>query len=102
MLTLKLIHDNPEIVVKKLAVKNFDATALVKEILYLDDKRKAIQVESDTLLSQQKKAASAIGLLMKQGKIEEAEAAKAEVAALKVRSANLLSLADQNNDALQA
>lgn len=102
MLTLKLLRDNPEFVIKKLAVKNFDATALVEEILCLDDKRKTLQAEADKLLSEQKKYATAIGQLMKQGKKDEAEAAKAEVAALKARSTDLLVQADQNNEELQA
>ena len=78
MLTLKLLRDDPEYVIKKLAVKHFDARAIVEKVIALDDNRKALQTESDALLSQQKKAAAAIGALMKQGKKEEAEAAKAE------------------------
>lgn len=101
MLTLKLLRDNPKFVIKKLAVKNFDAATLVEEIISLDDKRKALQAESDALLSEQKKAAAAIGQLMKEGKKEEAEAAKAEVAALKARSTDLLAQADKNNEELQ-
>ena len=83
MLTLKLLRDDPEYVIRKLAVKNFDARAIVEKVIALDDNRKALQTESDALLSQQKKAAAEIGALMKQGKKAEAEAAKAEVAALK-------------------
>ena len=101
MLTVKQLRDNPELVIKKLAVKNFDAATLVEEIISLDDKRKELQAESDLLLSEQKKAAAAIGQLMKEGKREEAEAAKAEVAALKARSNDLLAQADKNNEVLQ-
>ena len=68
MLTLKLLRENPEFVIKKLAVKNFDARAIVENVIALDDKRKALQTESDALLGQQKKAAAAIGQLMKEGK----------------------------------
>jgi len=102
MLTLKLLHDDPEYVIRKLAVKNFDARAIVENVIALDDKRKALQTESDALLAEQKKAAAAIGSLMKEGKKAEAEAAKAEVAALKTRSAELLAEADRNNAELQA
>ena len=101
MLTLKTLRDNPELVIKKLGVKHFDAHAIVAEVIALDDRRKAIQQESDALLGQQKKAAAAIGQLMKEGKREEAEAAKAEVAALKARSQELLAEADTNAAALQ-
>ena len=102
MLTLKLLRDDPEYVIRKLAVKNFDARAIVEKVIALDDNRKALQTESDALLSQQKKAAAEIGALMKQGKKAEAEAAKAEVAALKARSNDLLKQADDNNNELQA
>ena len=67
MLTLKQLRDDPEYVIRKLAVKNFDARAIVEKVIALDDNRKALQTESDALLSQQKKAAAEIGALMKQG-----------------------------------
>ena len=100
MLTLKLIHDDPEYVIRKLAVKHFEAREIVQKIIVLDDHRKALQTNSDALLAQQKKAADAIGRLMKEGKKEEAEAAKIEVVALKARSTELLAMADANNTKL--
>ncbi len=102
MLTLKLLRDDPEFVIRKLAVKNFDARAIVEEVIAMDDRRKAYQTESDALLSEQKKAAAEIGALMKAGKKEEAEAAKAKVAALKDRTVELARLSDENDAALQA
>ena len=101
MLTLKLLRENPEYVIKKLAVKNFDARAIVENVIALDDKRKALQTESDALLAEQKKAAAAIGQLMKEGKKAEAEAAKAEVGTLKDRSNALLKEADDTIEQLQ-
>ena len=101
MLTLKLLRENPELVIKKLAVKNFDGREIVSRVIALDDNRKALQTESDALLSQQKQKAALIGGLMKQGKREEAEEAKKEVAALKARSSELLAQADANNKELQ-
>ena len=101
MLTLKTLRENPELVVKKLGVKHFDAQAIVEKVIALDDRRKAIQQESDALLGQQKKAAAEIGALMKAGKKEEAETAKAKVAQLKARSAELLKEADETAQALQ-
>ena len=100
MLTLKLIHDDPEYVIRKLAVKHFDAREIIQKIIVLDDHRKALQTNSDALLAEQKKAAAAIGQLMKEGKKEEAEAAKIEVGALKARSTELLAMADANNTKL--
>ena len=100
MLTLKTLRENPEHVIAKLAVKNFDAREIVTRVIALDDNRKALQTESDALLSLQKQMAAQIGSLMKQGKREEAEAAKQEVAALKARSTELLAQADANNKEL--
>ena len=102
MLTLKLLRESPDFVIRRLAVKNFDAAEIVAKVIELDDKRKALQTESDALLSRQKKAAAEIGQLMKAGKREEAEAAKAEVATLKQRSGDLLAEADATIEALQA
>ena len=100
MLTLKTLRENPEQVIAKLAVKNFDAREIVTRVIALDDNRKALQTESDALLGKQKQMAAQIGSLMKQGKREEAEAAKQEVAALKARSTELLAQADANNKEL--
>ena len=97
MLTLKLLRESPDYVIRRLAVKNFDAKDIVNKIIVLDDHRKALQTRSDAYLAEQKKAAAAIGQLMKEGKKEEAEAAKDEVAKMKARSSELLAMADENN-----
>ena len=97
MLTLKLLRESPDFVIRRLAVKNFDAQDIVNKIIVLDDHRKALQTRSDAYLAEQKKAAAAIGQLMKEGKKEEAEAAKEEVAKMKIRSNELLEMADDNN-----
>ena len=95
MLTLKMLREDPEFVIRKLAVKNFDARAIVEEVLDLDAKRRALQTESDNLLAQQKVKAGEIGRLMKQGLKDEAEQAKQEVAALKAKSSDLLAQYDE-------
>ncbi len=86
MLTLKLLRENPDFVVERLAVKNFDAKEIVAKILECDHQRRAAQSEMDALLQQQKAKAAEIGALMKAGNREAAEAAKASVAALKEQS----------------
>ena len=102
MLTLKLLRENPEFVIEKLKVKNFDAKEIVEKINVLDQNRRALQLELDTCLSEQKKKAAQIGGLMKEGKKEEAEAVKAEVAALKARSAEIETKSQENNAELDA
>ena len=102
MLTLKLLRENPEFVIAKLAKKNFDAREIVEKINLLDQNRRALQLELDTCLAEQKKKAAQIGGLMKEGKREEADAVKAEVAALKVRSAEIESKSQENNTELDS
>ena len=102
MLTLKLLRENPEFVITKLAKKNFDATEIVAKINELDQNRRALQTELDACLAEQKKKAAQIGGLMKEGKKEEAEAVKAEVAALKARSAEIEKTSQENNSELDS
>ena len=102
MLTLKLLRENPEFVIEKLAKKNFDAKEIVEKINLLDQNRRALQVELDSCLAEQKKKAAQIGGLMKEGKREEADAVKAEVAALKVRSSEIEKKSEENNTELNS
>ncbi len=94
MLTLKMLRDDPQAVIAKLSKKHFDASPVVEKVLELDSRRRALQAESDALLAQQKQKSAEIGALMKQGRKEEAEAAKSEVAELKARSSELLAQRD--------
>lgn len=86
MLTLKLLREKPEFAIERLAVKNFDAKGIVEQILEQDKLRRQYQTELDSNLAAQKNSAKEIGSLMKEGKKEAAEAAKASVAQLKERS----------------
>jgi len=102
MLTLKLLREDPEFVVKKLAVKNFDAREIVEKINSLDSSRRALQTELDSCLAMQNKKAAMIGGLMKEGRKDEAEAIKKEVAALKEHSKMLQEKSDSNNAELNS
>ncbi len=102
MLTLKQLRDDRDEAIRRLAKKGIDARPVIERIERLDDRRRAIQVELDGLLGEQNRAAKQIGALMGQGRREEAEARKAEVAALKERSAALQAEARTVADELQA
>ena len=102
MLTLKTLRDNPQMVVAKLAKKNFDASAIVAEILDLDTLRRTLQTESDALKSSQNQIAARIGMLMKQGLKDEAEQAKAEVAGLKEKYNDMIARLDQAEKEMNA
>ena len=83
MLTIQQIKEDPSFIVKRLAVKGFDAAELIDKILLLDGQRRELQLNNDNQGAELKKYAAEIGALMKQGKKDEAEEAKAKVAALK-------------------
>ena len=102
MLTLKALRDDPQHVIEKLAVKNFDARTIVEKVLELDTNRRNLQTESDALVARQKQLANKIGGLMKEGRKAEAEEVKKEVADLKAKSSELLAQADANNKELNA
>ncbi len=102
MLTLKLLRDDPEYVIRKLAVKNFDARETVKKAVALDKARRDLQQGLDACLAEQKQKAARIGALMKEGKKDEAEAVKSEVASLKERSKELEAASDKNNEELMS
>lgn len=83
MLTIQQIKENPEYIVKRLAVKGFDAQQPIATVLELDDNRRKLQLANDNAAAELKQYAAKIGQLMKQGQKEEAEQAKAKVAEIK-------------------
>lgn len=89
MLTLKLLREQPQFVIERLAVKNFDAKEIVNRILAADADRRAAQTELDACLAEQNSLSKKIGGLMKEGKKQEAEEVKAKVQELKGKSAEL-------------
>lgn len=84
MLTLKLISEETERVIKGLEKKHFEgAKEAVEKVLAVDKRRREAQTKSDSNKQEAKQLAAQIGALMKQGKKEEAEEIKAKVAVLK-------------------
>ncbi len=83
MLTLQLINQDPEEVIRRLAVKQFDGREPIMRIVDLDKQRRALQKQRDDNAAVLNKMAAQIGALMKQGNREEAENVKSQVAALK-------------------
>ena len=81
MLDLKFVRENPDIVKQNIKNKFQDRKLpLVDEVIALDKESRATQQEADELRAKRKKISKNIGGLMAQGKKEEAEALKAEVA----------------------
>ncbi len=90
MLDLKFVRENPEIVKQNIKNKFQDAKLpLVDEVIELDGKNRATKAEADSLRASRNKLSKQIGALMGQGKKEEAEAVKAQVAENAKRLAEL-------------
>ena len=102
MLTLKQLRDDRELAIRKLAKKGIDAAPALARIEELDDRRKALQAELDACLAEQNKAAKQIGMLMGQGRRDEAEERKRFVADLKERSVRLAAEEKAAADELQS
>ena len=81
MLDLKFVRENPDIVKQNIKNKFQDAKLpLVDEVIELDAKNRATKAEADTLRASRNKLSKQIGALMGQGKKEEAEEVKRQVA----------------------
>ncbi|HFB61724.1 MAG TPA: serine--tRNA ligase [Bacteroidetes bacterium] len=89
MLELQRIRENRDEVVERLAVKNFDAAALVDEIINLDRQRRAVQKKLDDTLALSKKRSKEIGQYFKTGEKEKAETARQESLSLKEQAKKL-------------
>ncbi len=83
MLNLKFIQDNPELVVEKLKRKNFDASQIVSHITDLYQQKNKMQSEADSAKAEMNKISKEIGMLFREGKAEEANAAKARTSEIK-------------------
>ena len=83
MLTLKVITENREDIIKRLTKKHFDATELIDRIIEVDKTRRGTQNILDANLAELNTLSKSIGMLMKGGQKEEAEAARAKVATMK-------------------
>ncbi len=90
MLTLKLINEETERVIRGLEKKHFQGAAeAIAAVQATDKKRREAQQQLDNLLAESKKKAAEIGALMKQGLRDQAEQAKAAVADLKEKAKDL-------------
>ena len=82
MLDMKFVRENPDIVKQNIKNKFQDEKLpMVDEVIELDSKRRAAQQEADDLKAKKNKLSKQIGALMAQGKKEEAEEVKKQVAA---------------------
>ncbi len=96
MLTLKLINEETERVIRGLEKKHFSGAAeAIAAVQATDRQRREAQQQLDKLLAESKQKAAEIGALMKQGLRQEAENAKAVVAEMKERAKALEAAMDE-------
>jgi seryl-tRNA synthetase len=83
MLTINLIREKKDFIIERLKVKNFEAEEIINKILKLDSLRREIQAKTDALQGDMNRISKEIGSMMKDGKRDEAEAAKEKTYSLK-------------------
>ena len=86
MLQINTIRENPQEVIDRLLIKNFDAKEIVEKVISFDIERRECQKNLDENLAEANSIAKQIGNLFKSGKHSEA-------GVLKERSAELKTLA---------
>ena len=89
MLQVQFLRDNKDRVLEGLNKRNFKQTDLIDEAISVDDGSKKLQFDLDENLAGMNKISKEIGLLMKEGKKEEAEKAKSKTAEFKENSQDL-------------
>ena len=90
MLQVGYIRENKEQILERLKVRNFqDAKSQIDQIVNLDDQRKQLQQETDKVLAQANIMAKEIGMLMRDGKQDEANEKKVQTSEFKAQSKEL-------------
>lgn len=100
MLELHTLRESKETVVAALKKRGLDAAESIEALLALDESRRSLQAELDTVLAEANHLAKEIGMLFKAGKGVEAEALKAKTADLKERSKVLQEELNEKAEAL--
>lgn len=83
MLQINLLRQQPDFVINRLKIKNFDATDLVSKILEIDTNRRNVQRQADDAQAELNKLAKEIGQLFKEGNAEKANLLKEETTKIK-------------------
>ena len=89
MLQVNFLKEHRDRILEGLKKRNFKDLELVDNAISLDDERKKVQFDMDSQLAEINKISKEIGLLMKEGKKEEAENAKQKTAQYKEASKDL-------------
>ena len=94
MLQIAFIRENQEKVIQALAKRNLDAKTVVEEVVELDERRRATQVELDNILAESNKLSKDIGEMMKAGEKAKAAILKEKTVSNKEKSKKLAETAE--------
>jgi seryl-tRNA synthetase len=89
MLEIQRLRSNTEEIVEALKKRHFDAQPIVDELLSNDEDWRSKKTEMESVAAEMNKISKEIGLLFREGKTEEANAAKEKTGELKQKEANL-------------
>ncbi len=90
MLNINILREDKDFVLERLRVKNFENPEVIEQVLHFDEQRRKSQSEADNLQAGMNTLSKSIGALLKEGKKEEAETAKAKTTELKEDIKSLL------------
>lgn len=100
MLQVPFIRENKDLVIARLEKRNIDATAMINEVITLDEDRKRIQTELDNTLAESNTLSKEIGNLYKSGEAQKANVLKEKTGQLKEVSKTLTEKLSNTTDAL--
>ncbi|MEI6456179.1 MAG: serine--tRNA ligase [bacterium] len=100
MLQLNYIREHEQEVIERLAIKRFDGTEIIGQIIMLDDRRRETQKQLDDIQAKSNTIAKEIGLLFQSGKTEEANRKKEETSELKNQARELNTRLEQTKNEL--
>lgn len=101
MLTLKVLNENPEEVIRRLAKKNFNAEEIIRQVIDLNTTRRNTQTQLDGTLAEINSLSKSIGALMKERKKDEANVAREKVGTLKESAKQLDETLKQTEEKIQ-
>ncbi|AXO81051.1 serine--tRNA ligase [Olleya aquimaris] len=100
MLQVPFIRENKQLVINRLSVRNLDATAMIEDVINLDEERRALQTKLDAILAESNSISKEIGILYKSGQAEKANALKTKTSELKEESKVLNEALNTKTEAL--
>ena len=101
MLQVSFIREHKDLVIKRLAKRNIDATEMITDVIALDEERRGLQTQLDNALAESNTLSKEIGMLYKSGEVQKANVLKERTATLKEDTKQLNEQLNQKVEALQ-